>query len=147
MTKMKRSKLIICCGLVLIGGLIIGWTLLPGPGFGRSYRQLQIGMPQSEVQAVFGQEPDYHCRFDRSEIWYFAAPGMFTPEFPAGTPEPGATYGSLRELPDVYDHVQVAFDENGKSVAYTWIGETYTVEYRGGSVTGTYLKLLPPGVL
>jgi len=96
---------------------------------------------------MFGQEPDYYCRFGRSEIWYYAAPGTFTGDFPADTPESGATYERLSELPDVYDHVQMAFDENANLTAYTWIGETYTVEYRGGSVRGTHFRLLPPGVL
>ncbi len=104
-------------------------------------------MPRSDVQAMFGQEPDYYCRFGRSEIWYYAGPGLFTADFPADTPENGANYENLNELPDVYDYVQIAFDENGNVVAYTWIGETYTVEYRGGSVEGTHFRLLPPGVL
>ena len=103
-------------------------------------------MPRSNVQALFGQQPDYDCRFGRSEIWYYAAPG-FTADFPADTPEAGVTYESLNELPDVYDYVQIAFDANGNVAAYTWIGETYTVEYWGGSVRGSHFRLLPPGVL
>jgi hypothetical protein len=140
---MKRSRIIFCV-VILFVGLIVAW---PGPRFTRSYKQLQIGMPRSKVQALFGREPDYHCRVGRSEIWYYRAPGHFTGDFPAGTPESGTLYQEAGELPDVYDHVQLAFDEDGNLVAYTWIGETHTVEYRGGSVNGGHFRLLPPGVL
>jgi hypothetical protein len=104
-------------------------------------------MPRSEVQTLFGPEPDYHCRFGHSEICYYAHPGKFTGRFPADTLEAGSLYRDVSKLPDVYDHVQIAFDENGNLAAFTWIGETYTVEYLGGSVRGTHFKLLPHGVL
>ena len=104
-------------------------------------------MSASEVQTLFGVEPDYHCRFGHSEIWYYARHGRFTGKFPAGTPDAGSLYRDVTKLPDVYDNVQIAFDENGNLAAYTWIGETFTVEYWGGSVQGTHFKLLPPGVL
>lgn len=144
---MKHTRLFIASAIVLLGAQIFGWLHLPGPRFLGAYRLLRIGMTVPEVQSLFGGEPVYHCRFGRSAIWYYVQNNRFAGTFPPDTPAAGSLYEDSAKLPDVYDHVQIAFDENGKLVAYTWIGETNSVEYSGGSVRGTHFKHLPPGVL
>ncbi len=62
---------------------------------------------------------------------------------PLVKPNDVQVYYSLDKLPDLYDHVHKSLDEKRNVSAYTWIGETYTVEYKDGAVEGTHLKLLP----
>ena len=105
--------------------------------FSRAYRQLKLGMTQDDVRKLFGTVPDFDCRCKSSQIWYFSAPGFFTGNFEDVDLRRGATVQSLDDLPDVYDHVQLAFDASGRLHAFTWIGETYTVESKSGSVSGS----------
>lgn len=124
---------------------MLGLTSPARTAFYRNYDTLKIGMPKAEVQAIYGESPAYACRLSTSEIWYYAAPGRLTGKFPDNTPQRGALYGSAKDLPDVYGHIQLAFDSNNELTAFTFIGESYTTEWRGGSVKGTHFKDLPPG--
>jgi hypothetical protein len=142
-----RRRLYFGFAAVLLCSVFYGWVYSPGSQFLNSYRQLRIGMSLSEVQRLFGPTPVYHCRTGGSVIWYFAGPGSFNRKFPEDSPEAGSLLSDATQLPNVYDHVQIAFDANDRLSAFTWIGETYTVEYSGGSVRGSHFKLLPPGSL
>ena len=140
--------LVVCAIPFLIGlTTALGLTSPAKTTFYRNYPTLKIGMPKAEIQAVFGETPTYSCRFSASEIWYYAAPGRLTGKFPANTPERGTLYGSAADLPDVYDHIQLAFNSNDELIAFTFIGESDTTEWRGGSVKGTHFKHLSPGSL
>jgi outer membrane protein assembly factor BamE (lipoprotein component of BamABCDE complex) len=133
----------VCASLffALVYGLLYN---SPGWRFGRSYRQLQLGMTQSEVRTLFGRSPDFDCRFQSSEIWYYRSPGIFSSGWEGVELDRGGTAQTLDELPVVYDHVQLAFDAEGVLHAYTWIGETYTVESKKGPVSGSRFTVLSP---
>jgi len=95
---------------------------------------------------LFGTNPDFDCCYKSFEIWYYRAPDWLglAGDFDDVELERGATVQSLDDLPDVYDHVQLAFDNQGRLHAYTWIGETYTVETKNGSVNGSHFAELSP---
>jgi hypothetical protein len=105
-------------------------------------------MPRDEVRNLFGPKPDFDCRYKSYEIWYYRAPQSVLMDdagsFDDVVLERGATVQSLADLPDVFDHVQLAFDPNGRLHAYTWIGETYTVESTSRSVQGSHFSRLSP---
>ncbi|MFO7901875.1 MAG: hypothetical protein R6U98_04380 [Pirellulaceae bacterium] len=101
-------------------------------------------MTQDDVREVFGRGPDFDCRYKSSQIWYYRAPGFFAGDFEDVELSRGATVQSLDDLPDVYDHVQLAFGTQGNLHAYTWIGESYTVESKNGSVGGSHFAKLSP---
>jgi len=101
-------------------------------------------MTQSDVRELFGRRPDFDCRYTSFEIWYCRAPGFFTGSLDGVGLDRGATVQSLDDLPDIYDHVQLAFDRQGALHAYTWIGESYTVESKNSSVRGSHFTKLSP---
>lgn len=142
----KKRKL----ALVVIVPMIVVATSFgllyhsPGWRFSRSYSRLEFGMSKDDVRALFGRDPDFDCRYKSYEIWYYRAPGFFADKFDNVKLSRGATVPSLRDLPDVYDHVQLAFDAQGRLHAYTWIGESYTVQSKNGSACGSHLAKLPP---
>ncbi len=150
--KIKLTMLVggfVSCAILSLGYYLTEGLALSSAGrnFYRNYKALRIGMSKTEVQVLFGNTPDYACRFSKSEIWYYRAPGWFTRAFPENTPERGTLYQNIADLPDVYDHVQLAFDSNSQLTAFTWIGESYTVESGSGSVKGSHLKNLKPDSL
>ena len=101
-------------------------------------------MTQDDVRELFGRHPEFDCRYTSFEIWYYRSPGFFTGDLDDVELNRGATVQSLDDLPDVYDHVQLAFDSQGALHAYTWIGESYTVESKNGSVRGSHFAKLSP---
>src|SRR5437764_667132 len=101
-------------------------------------------MSEDEVTKLFGKKPDFECGYQSYGIWYYRAPGPFTGRFDKIKLESGATVQSLSDLPNVYDHVQLAFDSQGRLHAYTWIGETSTVELKNRSVRGSDFAKLSP---
>ncbi len=114
----------------------------PGQRFGRAYNQLQLGMSKSQVRRLFNRGPDYECKLRSSDIWYVGAPDFLAGDFSDVTDPPGSIFNSTKQLPDVYDHVQLAFDSDDRLHAFTWIGETYTIESTTGSISGSHFKLL-----
>ena len=121
------------------------FTLVNSPGwkFSRIYNELEPGMSQQEVRNLFGKKPDFDCRLGSSEIWYFQGPDDLAGSFDDVDLVRGSTVQTKNDLPDVYDHIQLAFDSGGHLFAYTWIGETYTVESTDGSASGSNLNKLP----
>jgi len=93
---------------------------------------------------MFGREPDFECRYKSYEIWYYRSPCPFARDFDEVELERGAAVASLGDLPDVYDCVQLAFDSSGRLHAYTWIGESYTVQTNSRVVKGSHLSRLSP---
>ena len=124
-----------------------GYICLEGRDFSRHAAEIHIGMSKLEVQALFGESPAYACHYSESEIWYYPAPGRLTQDIAATTPAQGTLYQDRADLPDPYAHVQLAFDSNGILIAHTFIGESYTTKWRGGSVKGSHFKHLPDGAL
>ena len=99
-------------------------------------------MTKTQVKRLFDKETSYECRLRKSDIWYIKAPDHLAGNFDDVRLPSGSNYTSARTLPDIYDHVQLAFDTDGRLHAYTWIGETYTVESRSGSIPGSHFKEL-----
>jgi hypothetical protein len=126
---------------------VAGVVLYHSPGwrFSRAYRQIQLGMTRDRIQQLLGRTPDFDCRYKSYQIWYYRhpAPSPFTDEFDKVELKRGATVQSAADLPNAYNWVQCAFDVDGRLYAYTWIGETYTVECTKGSVKGSHLSKLP----
>ena len=127
--------------LVFVAFLV---SILTGPRTLDQYNQLQTGLSKDQIESIFDNKPDYRCRYKDYEIWYFAKRGPFVPPIPQDKYEPNYLYQSSDQLPDVYGYVTIAFDRTNKVYAYTWIGETYTVDFVGGSVKGTHFSLIPP---
>jgi len=144
--KSRRRKVVLAavCFAILLTASFALLHNSPGWRFFRSYNRLQLGMTQDEVRELFGTNPDFDCRYKSFEIWYYRAPDWHAGDFDDVELERGATVQSLDDLPDVYDHVQLAFDNQGRLHAYTWIGETYTVETKNGSVNGSHFAELSP---
>ena len=99
---------------------------------------------RDDVRHLFGSKPDFDCRYRSYEIWYYRSPNASVVyNFDGVGLECGARVQSLADLPDVYDYVQLAFDANGHLHAYTWIGESYTIERANGPAKGSHFKLAP----
>jgi hypothetical protein len=145
----SRTRLLVVAAFLLLtflGAAYAVYAVLrdsPEWQFSGAYSQLELGMTEDAVRGVFGPTPDFDCRYKSSWIWYYRGPGFFTGDFEDVELERGATVQSLDDLPDVYDHVQLAFDSEGRLHAYTWIGEAYTVESTSGSVSGSHFRELP----
>ncbi len=101
-------------------------------------------MTQDGVRELFGPTPEFDCRFKSSQIWYYRAPGYFSGNFDDVKINRGAMVENLEDLPDVYNYVQFAFDAEGRLHAFTWIGESYTVESTSGSVRGSHFAKRSP---
>ena len=141
----RNSKLAIAI-ICLITTVAIGYIVIvdsPGRRFGRAYGQLELGMSKNKVRALFSAEPEFECRLRSSDIWYIRAPDDLAGNFENVDIQSGSNVNSTSELPDVYDHVQLAFDSEDRLHAFTWIGETYTVESTTGSTRGSHFNLLP----
>jgi hypothetical protein len=148
----KWSKRLVIAIPALVAFLLLGFAYYlprsPGWRFAGAYRQLRLGMSQDDVRKLFGPEIEFACRYKSSDIWYYRAPNLpffdLAGDFKNSNIERGATVPTLNDLPNVYDHVQLAFDAGGRLHAYTWIGETYTVESTNRSVPGSHFKELSP---
>lgn len=139
-----RTKLVATA--VFIALIVCGyqvWVNSDGVTFYKAYQQLRIGMPKSRVQQLFGTTPTYAYSLNAFDIWYYKSKGIHKLNGPVDVPVSGSRFQSADDLPDLYDYVTIAFDENEKVHAFTWIGETYTVESVDGPVNGTHFKLLP----
>lgn len=147
----SKIRLLVVAAFVFLTLLGTAYLLLhdsPNRRFSRAYRQLQLGMTQDDIRELFGPTPDFDCRYKSYEIWYYRSPDLFfTLKFDDIGLKRGEMVQSLDDLPDVYDHVQFAFDTNGRLHAYTWIGESCTVQCVNGPVEGSHFsKLAPSGV-
>ena len=140
--KLKLTRWAVLAALLVI---VAGMFLYNSPGwrFGRAYSELQLGMSKTQVRKLFNREPDYECKLRSSEIWYVCAPDFLAGDFSGINKPSGSIFQTAKALPDVYDHVQLAFDSDDQLHAFTWIGETYTVESTTGSVSGSHFKSLP----
>jgi len=107
------------------------------------YKQLRIGLDKSQVQTLFGDSSDYICQYKDYDIWYYSDNGFATQVFPHHKFASHYTFTDVDKLPDTFGYITVAFNHEGKLHAYTWIGETYTVEYDGGSIEGTHFRQIP----
>ena len=140
-----RRKTIINCTLVLAIGLGAFWVVKESrPRTIDLYNQLHIGLDKSEVQLIFGKPPDYICRYKNYEIWYLNGPSLFNAKIPHHEVTANQLFESPEELPDLYGHITLAFTDDSKLYAFTWIGESYFVEFDGGVVRGTHFRLIPP---
>lgn len=128
------SLLVVVAGIALYNSSV--WR------YGRAYSQLQLGMSKSQVRDLFDRKPDFECKLRSSDIWYIRAPDFLAGDFSDINDPSGSTFKTTNELPDVYDHVQLAFDSDDRLHAFTWIGETYTVESRIGSTPGSHFNVL-----
>jgi hypothetical protein len=143
----KRIRILTIVAIFFIAICVTLWQNLSAPSFLSAYRGLQLGMSTALVQATFKRGPDYTYRVGKSTVWYLAAPQAFSRPAAILVPANGSMLPNAASLPDTYDYVTLAFDTNNKLIAFTWIGETYTVEYVGGSSNGTHFRLLPAGYL
>jgi hypothetical protein len=116
----------------------------PAWRFSRAYGQLQLGMTENDVRELLGATPDFECRYRSYRIWYYRVPDFLAGDFDEVQLDRGVTVSSLADLPDVYDHIQLAIDASGRLHAFTWIGESYTVESMNGSVRGSHFSRLSP---
>lgn len=126
--------------LIAVGGIYIATA--PQRQLGRCYNRLHLGQTKQQVEAVFERRPDYRCLFENSEIWYYSPVSTFPVDMGSNALPNGARYRELRDLPDVYDNVQLAFDRNGALHAYTHIGEELHVTSTRGPVKGSHFKVL-----
>ena len=142
---MKNRLFII--GLLIIAGLVfvigvVGYVAYkwhdnsPGRQFNRAYGHLELGMDEDDVHNLYGKPPDFFCYYREYRICYYLSSGMFAGSLEDVEIEQGATVEMLEELPYFHAAVQVAFDGSGHLHAYTWNGETYTVETFRGAVSG-----------
>lgn len=107
------------------------------------YNQLEIGQTKALVEAIFGEDPEYACTYKSYEVWYLSGQSLFSRPFPHDEYAHNQQFDHADQLPNPYGYVMIAFNHSGQVHAYTWIGETHTVEYQGGSVEGSHLKLAP----
>jgi len=142
--KPNRRRLIRWLTVATLLTVVAGFALYNSPGWrhSRAYNKLQLGMSKSQVRDLFKREPEYECKLRASDIWYIRAPDFLAGDFSDVDDPSGSTFTSTTELPDVYDHVQLAFDVEDQLHAFTWIGETYTVESTVGSTRGSHFNVL-----
>lgn len=126
----------------LLIALVTGCNLSDGRTFLRKYNQLKLGMSKSDVLHLFGVKPDYECRLGKLDIWYIRDCGFFSRSFPTNVPERGFEYDSASDLPDTFGYVQIAFDREDSLFAFTWIGESYSVESRLGTFRGSHFRVI-----
>jgi hypothetical protein len=147
----KRRRFFLAFWLIgfVIFLAVAQWLVCRSDGwrFSQGYRQLQIGMNRDQVEDLLGRGSVFECRYKSYEVCYYMVPDPFTPDtkrFDRVRIRRGASVQSLDELPDVYGHVQVAFDANCRLHAYTWIGGRHTVETKNRSVKGNHFSRLRP---
>ena len=131
------SCLVICVFAIYISILSMNLS-------GHPYNKLAVGMTISEVEGILKSPLDHVYKYDDFSIHYYRSPSVLIRE-PTKISEndmSGKNIGNLGDLPDIYGYYQLAFDSNGVLCAYTWIGETYTVESMTGSVKGSHLSKL-----
>ncbi|HCS53132.1 hypothetical protein [uncultured Rubinisphaera sp.] len=139
-----RRRLIRRLPVVTLLIVVAGLALYNSPGWRhlRAYKKLRLGMSKSQVLVLFDREPVYECKLRESDIWYIRAPDFLAGDFSDVDAPSGSTFTSTTELPNVYDHVQLAFDFEDQLHAFTWIGETNTVESTIGSTPGGHFNVL-----
>ncbi len=97
--------------------------------FSRNYRRLSLGMPMRDVVTIMGRPPDYEFSCHSCYVAYYAPPpAQMIKTAKIADYRPGLSVEKLTDLPDLYDHVQLAFSSNQALIAYAWIGESYTVK-------------------
>ena len=111
-----------------------------GLQFLRSYKQLELGMSKHDVEELFDAKPYFECSLDSSTVWYFSRPLSFFDGVLIA--DPNSHYTSPKDLPQPYASVILAFTPDEKLHAFTWIGETNTIETLQGSFEGTDLSTL-----
>ena len=140
----KRTVIIICSLLFVFSIAIVFIKVFRGPGTYTLYKQLRIGMDRSEVQTLFGDYADYICQYKDYDIWYYSDHGFATRTSPNQKFAHNYIFTEVDKLPDTFGHITIAFNQEGKVHAYSWIGETTTVEYDGGSIRGSHFRQIPP---
>ena len=119
-----------------------------GRNFSRAYAELQLGMSTDQTLDLLGTEPEFVCYYQSSLIMYFRSPPNpfldFSGSIDTNRYAYGMRVGALADIPSPYDYVTLAFDTNDNLHAYTWIGETYTVETTKGSFKGSEFSELEP---
>ena len=149
-----RLALAIIAGICVLGSLAMviysWWVTRPTVEFLQRYNRLRLGMSESQVSEILGRTPDHSCTFCSHQIHYYVAPRhlmdvesriksalerLNRESFPA-------TVSSVKELPDIYAAVQLAFDENDRLVAHTYIGEALEIVTIDGPVRGSHFVRL-----
>lgn len=142
----KRALILLGPPAVLFIGAVVYMILITAPSreFEQTDRRLELEQTQAQVEALFGRPVDYKCRFDDSEIWYYSSRGPYCGTIDNVAKPSGSRYNDLSDLPNPYDHAQLAFDRTGALHAYTRIGESLNVVSRRGQVPGSHFGVLPP---
>ena len=142
----KKIALSVFSGAVafaVVAWIVVNASLTPArKRFNEAYEKLRIGDTMSEVVALFGRRPDHTFLLRSSEIWYFRKPDDRTARVIANASSDPKRIESPRKLPDAYNHVQIAFDAQGKVFAFTWVGEDPEIHSTNGSIKGSNLGLL-----
>lgn len=108
-----------------------------GDRFLDKYQSLKLDLSQNEVENIFKLKPDFVCKLNDKEVWYYKSNGVLVDkpdEIPAQT---ATVYQKVSQLPDFHAHVQMIFDHEKKLMLYTWCGETYTIVTREGEIEGS----------
>ncbi|GAA5497551.1 hypothetical protein Rhal01_03747 [Rubritalea halochordaticola] len=101
------------------------------------YNQLELGLEKGEVLEIFDRLPVYECRYRGLEIIYLEGQSLFREKMEN---QEETDYKSLNALPDPFDFFMLAFDAEQKLVAYTWCGETTTIQTAVGEAKGSHFK-------
>jgi len=124
--------------------IVVTWFTWVGDDTNRPYKRIELGMKESEASSLFDANPEYVFYYEGYRIVYYRSPSRLRDHMYRDIE--GYVHGmkvdTLADLPDYYGYYQLAFDTNELLVAYTWIGETYTVESVDGPVKGSHLSKL-----
>jgi hypothetical protein len=88
-----------------------------------------MGMSMRDVINIMGRQPDYEYSYKSCMVAYFVAPpDRWGHKAAVKDYKPKSSVRRLSDLPDLYDSMQMAFNSNRVLIAYSRIGESYTIE-------------------
>ncbi len=138
-----RSR-IITIVLLAIVPFVGYWLLLWGPReFYPKYRQLAIGMTESEAVELFSREPDGVCVFGNNRVLYFRRNAVGDDR-----PKQEPTQASnIKDVPSYFGCAQLLFDSQGKLSAFTINREEIQLTTREGKFPGYSIDSLDKTLL
>lgn len=110
-----------------------------------SYSDIRPGMLETDAIRILGGVPDYVCQAGDLKVVYFFSHRFLSgkrvfrdhPErFPKAVTE-------KKQIPDVYDAIQLLVGPEGRIRAVTWNGETLHIRTASGELPGSNVSELP----
>lgn len=147
MKRIWRTSIAVTIGLAIVAALLVFLHIESAEvrQFSKRVDLLSLGMSRHDVLDTLRASPVYDYRYGAFRILYIRPPRGALYEGPEPIVKgyvPGAVVHDLHELPNIYNHIQLAFDSEDLLCAFTWIGESYYIKSNSGDVRGAHFSKL-----